>query len=366
MRAARDVAQDGKPSVSEATPLVASQRVTKLTAMQMFQLGGVTALTTASSDAYIPVVPMIRREFDATLIEISLALQLNWVISGLSGPLWGSASTLFGRKLTLAAGLVVFECGTALAGLAPNCPVFVMARCIQGLGEGAARAIAESIVCDVYVDEEPRNRALATIAQWFSVTIVAAPAFGGGVGTVLGWRVVFFFLFVWGLIQLVCLFVFLPETVRGTKVQESLSSSTDEKSMRTLIASGEISILASTKSFLERVWESASSKQNANIVLSGVIFNFSTNCFAGTLLTLWPYTLEDQFGLNSGFAGLLVGTIGIAGFFGAQLNKTAVARFPASTLLAAGVFLYFAMAASLLGMALVCFIRSDFIVCRSM
>ena len=81
---------DGKPSVSEATPLVPSQRITKLSAMQMFQLGGVTALTTASSDAYIPVVPMIRQEFGATLIEISLGApielgdqRLFWSLVGL-------------------------------------------------------------------------------------------------------------------------------------------------------------------------------------------------------------------------------------------------------------------------------------------
>ncbi|KAJ8607484.1 hypothetical protein CTAYLR_009434 [Chrysophaeum taylorii] len=344
-------------SDDELSPLVES-RVESLSFIQMMLLGAMMALISASSDAYLPMAPKIRREFGASLVMMSLALQLNWIISGVSGPMWGSVSTVAGRKPTLAAGLLVFVAGSAMSGLATSTGAFVCGRVVQGLGEGSARAIAEAIVCDVYEDEELRSRNLATMSQWFSVTIIVAPAFGGSVGSVLGWRCVFFLLLLFGLLLLLGMICVLPETSVSTSVSTTWSKNRRRRR-------GEDPVVESFAGLLVKVWESLDGSA-ASIVVGGLIFNTTTNSFAGTMLTLWPYTLEDEFGLDANVAGLFVGSIGIFGMLGAQMNKYASTLSNPATLLRRGIAFYGLAGASLAVATSQCFVDARRGLCSSL
>ena len=327
-------------AVDEKSPLLPRSR--ELTFFQLGLLGAVTSLTSASSDAYLPLAPAIQKEFGATLLVTSLGLQLNWIVSGLSAPVWGSASTLHGRKFVLLSGLGVFLAGTATTGTATTLFVFVAGRTVQGLGEGSARAIAEAIVCDVYTSGSERTRALAGISQWFTVSIITAPILGSVVGSYMGWRIVFAVLFGWGVLQAAALVAFIPETGPS-----SSGSTTTTVELRR-------AALRVRDEMVKALWSGPS----AGLVTAGLCFNFSTNLFAGTILTLWPYVLELHYHLSVISTGLIVGSVGAIGTLGAQINKVGANYLSPATLLAIGVAAYFLVAITVL-FAIGFFCRDD-------
>ena len=355
---------------NESTPLMET-REKSLSFWIMCLLGSVTALTTASSDAYVPNMPSIRQEFGTSIIMMALSLQLNWFVSGLSGPAWGSLSTFYGRRKALMMGVIIFCGGTGYASLAQNIGSFLLARVIQGVGEGSARAIAETVVCDVYENEEQRAKALATISQWFSVTIVLAPVFGGTVGGALGWRAVFYLLFLFGIFLFLLILCFLPETAPPSSKRyvkericwkyESLSDN-----IMTALASPFLAALSLWSDLQQALGNQAA---NPEIIVGGLCFNLTTNCFAGTMLTLWPYTLEDYFGLSTATAGYLVGSIGIVGWCGAQISKFANSCYAgdAPGLLFVGATTYGIVGLAVGVLAVSCLIFSKgFIACQNL
>jgi MFS family permease len=95
---------------------------------------------------------------------------------GLSGPLFG--------------GLTLFSIGLAVGGAAPDMPVLVLGRVVQGLGGGAVAATAYVAVGRSYPDAA-RPRMLAVLSTAWVVPGLVGPVLSALVATVFGWRWVF-------------------------------------------------------------------------------------------------------------------------------------------------------------------------------
>src|SRR5204863_10001033 len=80
-------------------------------------------------------LPTIGRQFD----DVS---NLSWVItayllaSTAVAPVFGTLSDIYGRRATIILSLSLFLAGSVLCALAPNMPVLILARALQGLGGG--------------------------------------------------------------------------------------------------------------------------------------------------------------------------------------------------------------------------------------
>src|ERR1700759_1797430 len=70
-------------------------------------------------------------------------------------PLDGKLGDLFGRRVVLQAGLVIFLVGSALCGLSWNFTALVAFRAVQGLGGVGVMVSAQAAIGDVVA---PRNR----------------------------------------------------------------------------------------------------------------------------------------------------------------------------------------------------------------
>jgi DHA1 family bicyclomycin/chloramphenicol resistance-like MFS transporter len=102
---------------------------------------------------------------------------------------------------------------SVVCAVAPNGPVLVAARLLQGIAAGCGLAVGRAVVTDTYRGE----RAAAKFGAISSVTFlgpVLAPALGGLILAHGTWRTVFAVLTVFGLGMLVAVVAGIPETLR--------------------------------------------------------------------------------------------------------------------------------------------------------
>jgi MFS family permease len=102
----------------------------------------------------------------------------------------GTVSDSRGMGLPLIGGLVIFGAGLAVAGTAPDMPVLVAGRIVQGFGAGSVPAAAYAAIGRAY-PERLRPRMFATLSTAWVVPGVVGPALAAQVASHLGWRWVF-------------------------------------------------------------------------------------------------------------------------------------------------------------------------------
>src|SRR5260221_11751267 len=87
-------------------------------------------------------LPTIGRQFQ----DVS---NLSWVItayllaSTAVAPVFGTLSDIYGRRAMIIAALSLFIAGSILCALAPNMPILILARGLQGLGGGGIMPIVQ-------------------------------------------------------------------------------------------------------------------------------------------------------------------------------------------------------------------------------
>src|ERR1039458_2220418 len=74
--------------------------------------------------------------------ELGGLTHLSWVVtayllsSTIVGPLYGKFGDLYGRKIVLQTGIVIFLAGSILSGLAQDMVQLILFRTLQGIGGG--------------------------------------------------------------------------------------------------------------------------------------------------------------------------------------------------------------------------------------
>lgn len=104
---------------------------------------------------------------------------------------YGPLSDQWGRKRLLMAGLSLSFTGSLLAALAPNLPLLIAARVLQGTGAAAGMVIGRALVQDLFSGPE-RTRVMAWIGMAMGLCPPAATIIGGQLHVRLGWQANFY------------------------------------------------------------------------------------------------------------------------------------------------------------------------------
>ncbi|WP_236570382.1 MFS transporter [Streptomyces mexicanus] len=122
---------------------------------------------------------------------------LQWVVDGYALALAslmltsGTTGDRYGHRRVVLAGLAVFGVGSLACGLAPDVPVLVAARVVQGVGAALLLPGTLAIIGRAFPDPASRARAIGLWAGIGSLALPAGPLVGGALVDGLGWRSVF-------------------------------------------------------------------------------------------------------------------------------------------------------------------------------
>jgi len=144
---------------------------------------------------------------DATVVNVALpklrdvfaadVSQIQWVISGfilavgIVTPLSGFLADRYGIKKIYLTSLACFTLASVFCGIAPNLPLLILGRVLQGVGGGSVLPLGTALLFSAF---PPEQRGLAF--GIFGIPLVVAPALGPVLGGAfveyLSWRYIFF------------------------------------------------------------------------------------------------------------------------------------------------------------------------------
>lgn len=171
---------------------------------------GAIALALAM-DIYIPAVPKLVHIFNTTEFAMELTLVLFMVFSGLAQLVIGPISDQYGRVRTLVTCILLFTAGSVLCALSNHIGELIAFRILQAIGSCGMLVVVNAIVRDVFSGVESA-KAYSYINGAIAFSPLFAPAIGSVIDIHLGWRFVFLFAALFGVLNLILTF-FIQETL---------------------------------------------------------------------------------------------------------------------------------------------------------
>lgn len=164
-----------------------------------------------ASDNFLPSLPAMAQYFSASETHIKLTIPIYMFGLCISQLVYGPISDFTGRKPIMLLGLGVFVLGSTAATFAPTMSALLLGRLIQGFGIGATSALFRSVLRDCFQGVELAKYG-SYLSMAFAIVPPLAPITGGYIGTWFGWRNNFSICVLLGLVVLIILMNYLPET----------------------------------------------------------------------------------------------------------------------------------------------------------
>ena len=175
-------------------------------------LAALSTLGPFSIDAYLPAFAGIQATLDATPLEIQQTLSAYLFAFGLMFLFHGALSDSFGRRPVILVALVLYTIGSAGAALAGSAQALIVWRVVQGLSVGAGMVVGRAMIRDLFGPEDAQ-RLMSMVTLFFGLAPAIAPVIGGLLFASLGWRSIFWFLTLVGVVLLGMGLRKLPETL---------------------------------------------------------------------------------------------------------------------------------------------------------
>jgi DHA1 family bicyclomycin/chloramphenicol resistance-like MFS transporter len=175
-------------------------------------LGGLTMFGPLSLDLYLPALPQLADDLNASASAAQLSITACLVGLAVGQLVAGPLSDRLGRKRPLMIGLVAYLLASVACALAPSVTVLIVLRLIQGLGGAAGIVISRAIARDLYSGSAlmiffSRLLLVAGLAP------VLAPILGGQLSRIMSWRGIFGVLAGFGAVLLLAGWFGLKETL---------------------------------------------------------------------------------------------------------------------------------------------------------
>ncbi len=153
----------------------------------LFVLICMAALGPIALNIYVPSMPGLQKALHTDFATVQLTLTL--FLAAMAGMqlVVGPLSDRFGRRPVFLAGTVVFVAASFLAAFAGSVEELIAARILQAAGGCAGVVLARAIVGDIYGRDEAAS-AIGYVTMAMVVAPMIAPAIGGYLDNLAGWR----------------------------------------------------------------------------------------------------------------------------------------------------------------------------------
>src|SRR6202045_3493084 len=172
------------PPLAPPAPLTQSEVRTILISLMLTMF-----LAALDQTIVATALPTIGRQFH----DVS---SLSWVItayllaSTAVAPVFGTLSDIYGRRAMIITAMSLFISGSILCAVAPNMPVLILARGLQGLGGGGILPIVQTVIGDVVTPRE-RGQYQAYFSGVWMAAGIGGPILGGVFAEHLHWSMIF-------------------------------------------------------------------------------------------------------------------------------------------------------------------------------
>ena len=164
-------------------------------------------------------LPYIAGDLGASYDDSTWVLTSYLAANAIVLPVSGWLAEVIGRKRYFILSLIVFTVSSMLCGFAPNLPLLLIFRALQGIGGGGLQPMAQAILNDTFPPEQ-RGSAFAL----YGITAVLAPTIGpmlgGWITDNYSWRWIFFIKLPVALLALYLTYTLVHDPVRsGARVK---------------------------------------------------------------------------------------------------------------------------------------------------
>lgn len=165
-------------------------------------------------------LPHIAGNLSATIDESTWVLTSYLVANAIVLPMTGWLARTFGRKRLLMTSVTGFTISSLLCGIAPNLPLLVLFRLIQGATGGAMQPLSQAVLLEAFPPAD-RGKAMGFWGLGIVVAPILGPVLGGWLTDTYSWRWVFYINLPVGVVSLVMtkLYVFDPPYLRQGTVK---------------------------------------------------------------------------------------------------------------------------------------------------
>lgn len=164
-------------------------------------LGVLSAFGPFVVDLYLPSLPQLAQFFDTTASMTQLTLTTAMIGLAVGQLLLGPMSDKFGRKKPLIISLVIYIISTILLIFSPNIETMIVLRAVQGLASAGSVVISRAVATDLYRGRE-MTRFFGLLMTINGIAPIISPILGSLLLEYIGWKGVFFFLAIIGIVVL--------------------------------------------------------------------------------------------------------------------------------------------------------------------
>ena len=164
-------------------------------------LGVLSAFGPFVVDLYLPSLPQLAQFFDTTTSMTQLTLTTAMIGLAVGQLLLGPMSDKFGRKIPLIISLLIYIISTILLIFSPNIETMIVLRAVQGLSSAGSVVISRAVATDLYRGRE-MTRFFGLLMMINGIAPIISPILGSLLLEYIGWKGVFFFLAIIGIVVL--------------------------------------------------------------------------------------------------------------------------------------------------------------------
>jgi EmrB/QacA subfamily drug resistance transporter len=172
------------PSITPRTPLTQSEVRTILMSLLLTMF-----LAALDQTIVATALPTIGRQFQ-DVTSLSWVITAYLLASTAVAPVFGTLSDIYGRRAMIITALSLFIAGSVLCAVAPNMPILIFARGLQGLGGGGIMPVVQTVISDV-VSPRERGQYQAYFSGVWMLAGLGGPVLGGVFAEHLHWSMIF-------------------------------------------------------------------------------------------------------------------------------------------------------------------------------
>jgi DHA1 family bicyclomycin/chloramphenicol resistance-like MFS transporter len=171
----------------------------------------VSAIGPLALNIFMPSMPGLQATFGVSYGTVQLTLTLYLIGLAVCQLFYGPLSDRYGRRPLLLAGLALFVIASVASALATTIETLIAARLVQALGGASGIVLSRAIVRDLYQGEKAAS-VLGYVTMAWVLAPMIAPAIGGYLDQLWGFRSSFVLLALIGALTLAVAWFTLHET----------------------------------------------------------------------------------------------------------------------------------------------------------